>query len=130
MASLASAVWTPVLPNLSSIIVVDDPKANLAELPGIFSAAENCRYVSVVAATLGTANKPAALPHCVAGADKLYLSTQKLHVRVKDVKCSRIFMAGVYELNIRRVSAQLSQHVLSGHHCIEKKAYIAVHGCF
>ena len=80
------------------------------ELPSIFSIAENCTYMSFAAATLGTAKKPAALLGAVTRVSELYISTHEdMHVLISgDVKWSKVYMAGVTELDIRRVLAQLN----------------------
>ena len=55
----------------------------MAELPSIFSIAENCTYMSFAATTLGTAKKPAALLGAITRVSELYISTHEdMHVLI------------------------------------------------
>ena len=99
--------WTAVKDHLRSVSF-NDKGASLARLPTILERACSLRFVSIRAASLGTAEEPFLLQGGIAAVSKLYLSSRSLHVSIpSSVTWSSISLIECDQLGIRQANSPL-----------------------
>ena len=92
--------------NVGSISFCDE-RVRLDTLPALFRVARNCEYMSIVAASLGTAKAPVTLP---GGSMRVDVTSRigGLHMRMpSNVRWSGMNLVACEELDIRHASAWL-----------------------